>query len=156
MSSSAALGVSTPDHDVSSKKTPSPQTFVVAVTPPPTTTSYPVLTQERFSLDYNPRPLRSRTPDPIVDASPSHFTTGVPLSRFPTTPANDSLYDPPISRTMTRQEREAREVARANKLAKMGFSSSGDTWSGVGSVPRSQKARFGGIKTFVQTLKGKS
>ena len=130
---------------------------MVAVTPPPTITSYPVPPPpERFSLDYNSRPLRSRTPDPIIDASSSYLTTGVPLSRYPTTPTNDSLYDAPTKRPLTKKEREARELARANKLTKMGFASNIDTWTGVGSVSRSQKPRFGGIKTFVQTLKGKS
>ncbi|KAK7685218.1 hypothetical protein QCA50_011581 [Cerrena zonata] len=94
MSSSAALGATTPDRDHPSKITPrSPQTFVVAVTPPPTTTSYPIPPPpDRFSLDYNPRPLRSRTPDPyqstqvrlisllglLSHASPPHL----PMIRF--------------------------------------------------------------------------
>lgn len=161
MSSSAVLGQSTSERNITPPKphTPrSPSTFVV-ITPPPCSSFTIPPPPERYSMDYNPNPraLRSRTPDPIADASSSYFPTGVPLSRYPTTPANDSLYDPPVGRTMTKQEREAREVARANKLAKMGFSSSGDNWPGVGSLPsRSHKPRFGGIKTFVQTLKGKS
>ncbi|CAL1708048.1 unnamed protein product [Somion occarium] len=145
ISSSAAIG-STPD--ISSKP---PQPFVVAITPPPSS-SYPATPPDRYSLDYRPRMTRSRTPDPESDSS--YVLTGVPLSRFPTSPDNDTLFDAlPSERTLTKQERE---VARANKLAKMGFSSGGDSWQGAGSFSRSQKPRFGGIKTLVQTLTGKS
>ncbi|OCH86374.1 hypothetical protein OBBRIDRAFT_761438 [Obba rivulosa] len=103
----------------------------------------------------SPRRIRSRTPDPTRTDVPSldRPALGVPLSRIATAPPEDTFQDLIPNRAMTEHERQ---VARANKLTKMGFQSS-ETWQHSASHPRGQgssKSRFG-IKTFVQSLKGK-
>ncbi|KAH8107835.1 hypothetical protein BXZ70DRAFT_912873 [Cristinia sonorae] len=99
---------------------------------------------------------RSRTPDPTNYDTPSTRPVGVPLSRYSTAP-NDGFE---FEKTLSKQERE---MARASKLTKMGFAAAGVGGAGVpaeGWTGRSggggQKHRFGGIKTLVQSLTGKS
>ncbi|KAI0093448.1 hypothetical protein BDY19DRAFT_990083 [Irpex rosettiformis] len=106
---------------------------------------------------------RSRTPDPqfyAYDAlpPPSAATLGVPLTRYQTCPTDDSYDFVNSARTV-----KERQVARAQKLAKMGFSGSGagvgvggEHWRDASSGSRVQRPRFGGIKTFVQSLTGKA
>ena len=96
---------------------------------------------------------RSRTPDPEVTLAYSS-SFGVPLARFPTCPTEDSLNELVPHKSST----QARQAARAQKLAKMGFSSGGDTWRETSGYPgpRSQKHRFGGIRTLVQNLTGRT
>jgi len=57
-----------------------------------------------------------------------------------------------------RNEQE-RQAARATKLVKMGFQTS-EAWQSQSGYPRGQTGskhhRFGGIKTLVQSLKGKT
>ncbi|TCD67082.1 hypothetical protein EIP91_000595 [Steccherinum ochraceum] len=111
-----------------------------------------------------PRIQRSRTPDPTEDRdfTISPRPVGIPLSRYSTAPHDG--FNELGSRGLSKQERE---VARANKLTKMGFSVStgsntnatgpngaGETWSGRSG--HGHKHRFGGIKTLVQSLTGKS
>ncbi|GBE81064.1 hypothetical protein SCP_0307880 [Sparassis crispa] len=99
-----------------------------------------------------PRMVRSRTPDPgyeSVHPTTSYPVETIPLSRVSTAPEHDFMP------SMSTQERQ---VARANKLVKMGFSSQ-DWQNATSSYSRTQtghKHRFGGIRTFVQNLKSKS
>ncbi|KAI0373508.1 hypothetical protein BV20DRAFT_962673 [Pilatotrama ljubarskyi] len=129
-----------------------------------------------------PRMIRSRTPDPAsryyLDASPPSNSSsfGVPLSRVSTAPPRHGSPDIVPQRSMSDQERE-RQRARANnvKLMKMGIvaydsfprsgasSPFGHVRNGGGSggsasaaVSSGVKARFGGIRGFVQTLTGKT
>lgn len=120
---------------------------------------------------------RSRTPDPESSLSyhnHSHAHSagaafGTPLARFPTCPTEDSFNELVPHKSSS----QARQAARAQKLAKMGFSSGGDTWremSGYASVKSpgagaaggaaggggAQRHRFGGIKTLVQNLTGRT
>ncbi|KAI0686859.1 hypothetical protein BC835DRAFT_1378339 [Cytidiella melzeri] len=96
---------------------------------------------------------RSRTPDPPIYDPP---TLGAPLTRYQTCPTEDSYgYD---SSARTPKERQ---TARAQKLAKMGFSGSGGgdhfrETSAAAAYVRPQRQRFGGIKTLVQSLTGKA
>ena len=104
-------------------------------------------------------PPRSRTPDPEIDRRFATLASGMPLTRYPTCPAEESIM--PRHELLTKQERQA---ARAQKLAKMGFSSTGaaDTWKESTSFSRNQPQqqhrhhRFGGIKTLVQSLTGRA
>lgn len=97
--------------------------------------------------------VRSRTPDPDTTLSYGG-SFGAPLARFPTCPAEDTLHElVPRKASLSTQ---ARQAARAQKLAKMGFSSGGDTWRESSGLSRSQKPRFGGIKTLVQSLTGRT
>ncbi|KAH9949017.1 hypothetical protein B0H21DRAFT_731219 [Amylocystis lapponica] len=102
-----------------------------------------------------PRIPRSRTPDPDSDGlNIAGSVIGVPLSRVSTVP--DCMGDIMPSRGMSDQERQ---TARATKLVKMGFQSP-DTWQHSPSGQQrshvgSKNSRFG-IKTLVQTLKGKT
>ncbi|OBZ67176.1 hypothetical protein A0H81_13022 [Grifola frondosa] len=120
-----------------------------SITPPRTLR----LTEEPASIALPPpRIVRSRTPDPVSDMlNVPSLNGGSPLSRVSTAPLQDIMSE----RGMSEQERQ---VARANKLAKMGLSSY-DSWphAPYGHVRgSSSKHLFGGIKTFVQTLTGKS
>ncbi|KAI0949666.1 hypothetical protein AcW1_009205 [Taiwanofungus camphoratus] len=105
-----------------------------------------------------PKLHRSRTPDPEPHTSRrnAHYhAEGIPLSRISTAPAQDSCVECVPGRPMNEQERQ---IARANKLAKMGFHTT-DSWQKTSIAPRSHisiKPRFEGIKSFVQTFKGKS
>ncbi|EMD37599.1 hypothetical protein CERSUDRAFT_114247 [Gelatoporia subvermispora B] len=119
------------------------------ITPPPST-------YLQLEAQSSPRHIRSRTPEPSRSRLPPLDVPafGVPLTRIATAPAQDTFQDFIPSRALTEQERQ---VARANKLAKMGFQSS-DTWQHTAAGnPRGQsssKHRFG-IKNLVQSLKGK-
>lgn len=96
---------------------------------------------------------RSRTPDPDSSWSSTTVTAGfgTPLTRYPTCPAEDII---PRNELLTRQERQA---ARAQKLAKMGFSSSGtDAWKESPAYARSQRQHKFGLKTLVQSLTGRA
>ncbi|GJE97721.1 Ankyrin repeat protein [Phanerochaete sordida] len=95
---------------------------------------------------------RSRTPDPDSSWTSSTVTGGfgTPLTRYPTCPAEDL----PRNDLLTKQERQA---ARAQKLAKMGFSSSGtDTWKESPAYARNQRQHRFGLKTLVQSLTGRA
>lgn len=106
--------------------------------------------------------FRSRTPDPgdMLDFSPP-LSMGVPLSRVSTAPAPDcgggAAEDILAPRNVSTQGRQA---ARTTKLVKMGFTAadalqnSSSPATSVRSAPAG-KARFGGIKTLVQSFKGK-
>ncbi|KZT10590.1 uncharacterized protein LAESUDRAFT_720925 [Laetiporus sulphureus 93-53] len=124
--------------------------FVSSLTPPKG--SHLNVNPETYA-DSRPRLCRSRTPDPESDIfGPSSLLAGIPLSRVSTAPAQDTFLSP--NRSLTIKERQ---VARATKLAKMGFASP-DAWQNTMPGSRSQlghKQRFAGIKGFVQSLKGK-
>ena len=91
-------------------------------------------------------------PSPVVSEAIAEVENGSPLCRVSTAP-EDSASE--------RSREHARQVASAIKLARMGFAAGGDVRNGV--VPRSasprpssgSKARFGGLRTFMQTLTGK-
>lgn len=90
---------------------------------------------------------RSRTPDPET------FSHGAPLTRYPTCPTDDTYNNlMPRKSTPTTQERQ---TARAQKLIKMGFTSAGEPWRESPGYSRSQRQRFGGIKTLVQSITGR-
>ncbi|KAI0360920.1 hypothetical protein OH77DRAFT_737494 [Trametes cingulata] len=150
---------------------------------PTSSRTLPLISSPSPSLS-PPRQIRSRTPDPAsryyLDASPpSHGSSspfGVPLSRVSTAPPRHASPDIVPQRSMSDQERE-RQRARANnlKLMKMGIvaydsfprsgasSPFGHVRNGGGSGGSASagggsgvKARFGGIRGFVQTLTGKT
>lgn len=94
-------------------------------------------------------PPRSHTPDPVLY---DHSAFGVPLTRHQTCPVEDSFDYASSSRNV-----KERQVARAQKLAKMGFSGGGEPWRETSThINRPQRQRFGGIKTLVQSLTGKA
>ncbi|KAH9935563.1 uncharacterized protein B0H18DRAFT_976273 [Fomitopsis serialis] len=124
----------------------------IATSYPPPMSSFLTTETDMYAAGSRPRVPRSRTPDPSLDDPLDRgATTGVPLSRISTAPVQDAYLKP--KRGLTDQERQ---VARATKLVKMGFSTA-DSFTAT-SVNRNQTAnrhRFGGFKGFVQSLTGK-
>ncbi|KDQ49548.1 hypothetical protein JAAARDRAFT_42781 [Jaapia argillacea MUCL 33604] len=111
-------------------------------------------------------PMRSRTPDPEPDRfsihnSSSTSLTGAPLSRVSTAPLSDT-YNDLLPGTGTVKSRRDKSIASANKLARMGFTGVTTAGALLDGSPGSVKSqghlgkRFGGLKSFVQSLKGKS
>lgn len=106
--------------------------------------------------------VRSRTPDPEPEArsqESSRETTGIPLCRVSTAPVQKSASNTSLP---SRGKRElAKHMASANKLTRMGFSTA-EGWQSTAMMPGAprppvaNKARFGGLKSLVQSLKGKS
>ncbi|KAI0785542.1 hypothetical protein C8Q75DRAFT_893756 [Abortiporus biennis] len=139
----------TRDVDDGSSKASRTLVDSTSATPPSSSSYLKVRSSDIGTSSDRPMLVRSRTPDPESDVS---GYIGVPLSRYSSTPAHDSLCDVLPKKVLSKQERE---VARANKLVKMGFASGGETWQ---QSPRPAqtppKHRFGGIRTFVQTLTG--
>lgn len=132
----------------------------------------PVAAPSRFFSSHSSRPTlappvpltRSRTPDP----DPSDDERFVPLSRTSTAPSASTYGSCTTSPVLEGRERD---VARANKLARMGFvkpvAPGAGSPSSAGSAPlyadatraaagTPVKRGFGGIKSFVQSLTGKS
>ncbi|KAI5119341.1 hypothetical protein M0805_004018 [Coniferiporia weirii] len=106
-------------------------------------------------------PTRSRTPEP--EARSAGFSTGIPLTRVATAPLQDTGYSNLTRRGSSRRlSGVPRRTGGAHKLARMGFSVdphhhqqySPSPPSGTSRSP--PKARFGGIKSLVLSLKGKS
>ncbi|KAI0666570.1 hypothetical protein C8Q78DRAFT_1107693 [Trametes maxima] len=168
LSSSALLHTrssSSADENGSSRATPSSARTLPIISSPSPTLSPPRIVRSR-----TPDP-RSRTSDPssqYLDINPSHNPAafGVPLSRVSTAPPRHGSPDIVTQRTVSEQERQ---LARANKLMKMGlatydsFPRSHSPYGHVrngggsgGSGGGGGKHRFGGIRGFVQTLTGKS
>lgn len=80
---------------------------------------------------------------------------GPSLSRVVPSVLDDTDRVPP---KMLQQRDRSQQIARANKLAKMGFSAAelpSSTPSISGSRTSSNKSRFGGIKHLVDSIKGK-
>ncbi|KAI0644521.1 hypothetical protein C8Q79DRAFT_927649 [Trametes meyenii] len=160
---------SSADENGSLRATPSSARTLPVISSPSPTLSPPRIVRSR-----TPDP-RSRTPDPTsqrLDVRPSHNPAafGVPLSRVSTAPPRHGSPDIVTQRTISEQERQ---LARANKLMKMGLATydsfprshspyghvrngGGSGGSGGGGGVGSGKHRFGGIRGFVQTLTGKS
>ena len=139
------LSVSDPDRRGKLLAVPGMSSSSTFPTPPGRSDSLPI-----------DRPFipRSRTPDPDSSWTSSTITGGfgTPLTRYPTCPAEDTIL--PRNDLLTKQERQA---ARAQKLAKMGFSSSGaDTWKESPAFARSQRQHRFGLKTLVQSLTGRA
>ncbi|TFK53874.1 hypothetical protein OE88DRAFT_1654226 [Heliocybe sulcata] len=98
--------------------------------------------------------VRSRTPDPEGERySLDEQALGVPLSRVSTAPCEDAV----LGRG-ARSRNVARHVASANKLTRMGFVATDgyQTPSGYSTPGAGNKNKFGGLKSFVQSLKGRA
>ncbi|KAH9839437.1 uncharacterized protein C8Q71DRAFT_749520 [Rhodofomes roseus] len=124
----------------------------IATSYTPPMTSFLQAEVDMYASGSRPRVPRSRTPDPSCDDPLDRGpTTGVPLSRISTAPVQDAYLKP--KRGLTNQERQ---VARATKLVKMGFSTA-DTLAATGANRNqtTNRHRVGGFKGFVQSLKGK-
>ncbi|KAI0766846.1 hypothetical protein BD413DRAFT_634983 [Trametes elegans] len=150
---------------------------------PTSARTLPIISSPSPSLS-PPRIVRSRTPDPAsryLSTSPptdGGAMFGVPLSRVSTAPPRHGSPDLAPQRSLSEQERQ---LARANKLMKMGLatydalprsrarspygharnagggSGGGGAGAGMGVGGAALgKQRFGGIRGFVQTLTGKS
>lgn len=138
-------------HDATSISNPEPASTLQhapgsssAAFPPPTSSHVHART-ETLPTERQFAP-RSRTPEPE-----SSFSYGAPLTRYPTCPVEDTFDTRKGSLTV-----KERQAARAQKLVKMGFSSGGDPWREVSTMSRSNRQRFGGIKTLVQSLTGRA
>ncbi|KAI0046893.1 hypothetical protein FA95DRAFT_1309107 [Auriscalpium vulgare] len=93
-------------------------------------------------------PPRARTPDAELEGA--RDARGVPLARVLTAPPQDTLNDLGAG---TRRDHPP-HVLRANKLARMGFAPD-KAEKEKEKVPASARQRLGGLKSFVQSLKGK-
>lgn len=103
------------------------------------------------TLEY---PSRSHTPDPPSEMYDSYQTVhGAPLSRVSTAPLQPTFNDLLPRKS---QREHSQQMYRTNKLAKMGFSSSEAQSSSVGTPRQTSKTRFGGIRSLVHSLKGKT
>ena len=109
---------------------------------------------------------RARTPDPDATLRLSQSASlafGAPLARHQTCPLEDSLNElVPRKASLSTQ---ARQAARAQKLARMGFQAqagggggAGESWREASEFARGahKQHRFGGIKTLVQSLTGRT
>ncbi|KAL7281108.1 hypothetical protein ACG7TL_004415 [Trametes sanguinea] len=160
-------------------------------TAPSSARTLPVISSPTPTPLSPPRIVRSRTPDPgsrylapSPPLQPQHLsastspTFGVPLSRVSTAPPRHASPDIVPQRSMSEQERQ---VARANKLMKMGLAAPYESFSprahspygharnggggsggstsaglGFGGAAGAAKQKLGGFRGLVQTLKGKS
>lgn len=98
----------------------------------------------------NYRVRRARTPDPELGLSRVSSLDGIDSIDVELGPALTRVSTAPM--TPTRDKRDlARQVASASKLTRMGFSPSPPK-----ADPNAQTKRgFGGLKSLMQTLKGK-
>ena len=115
--------------------------------------------EEEVSDDEYIQPIAARPQTPHVDvlcetvvtADSDSDENGTRLCRVSTAPSDSACE--------RQREDQARHVASANKLARMGFAARGDVRHGVAARPVSpfagSKPRFGGFKTLMQTLKGR-
>ncbi|KAI0344512.1 hypothetical protein BDW22DRAFT_1343761 [Trametopsis cervina] len=154
-----------PRHDATSISNPEPAGNLhhsfnspgISITPPADADrharSESLLTERSTGMGISMGIARSRTPDPGYYDSLTH---GVPLTRYQTCPTEDGG----VGTSKVLRSGKERQAARAQKLAKMGFSSGGsaDTWREASTYSQRppQRHRFGGIKTLVQSLTGKA
>ncbi|KZT24172.1 hypothetical protein NEOLEDRAFT_444260 [Neolentinus lepideus HHB14362 ss-1] len=103
--------------------------------------------------------VRSRTPDPEperynLDEDSLTSPIGAPLSRVSTAPCEDTL----AGRSVRNRRDNAARIASANKLTRMGFVAPEGYQSSTGysSANAGNRQRFGGLKSFVQSLKGRA
>lgn len=109
-----------------------------------------------------PSPLDYGAPvstDPYADSSPELYAhsgrsfQGSPLPRGLPSALDDADLVPP---TKVQQQRDrSQQIARANKLAKMGFSAAELPSTNSSARSSNHKPRFGGIKNLVDSIKGK-
>lgn len=111
-------------------------------------------------LDYDDAPYTApASTDPYADSSPELYAhsgrpfQGSPLPRGLPPALDDADLVPP---TKVQQQRDrSQQIARANKLAKMGFSAAELPSPNSSSRSSNHKPRFGGIKNLVDSIKGK-
>jgi hypothetical protein len=133
----------------------SPSTVAIVETSPTPDPSPP-----SSPLDYDGAPYTAPVPtNPYADSSPELYAhtrrsfQESTLSRdVPSTPDDTDRVPPKV----LQQRDRSQQIARANKLAKMGFSAAELPSSTTNTSPRnSNKSRFGGIKNLVDSIKGK-
>ena len=129
----------------------SPSTVAILETSPTPDPSPP-----SSPLDYDDDPYAAPvSTDP--DSSPDLYVhsrrsfQGSSLSRGVPSALDDADRVPP---KVQQQRDRSQQIARANKLAKMGFSAAELPSPNSGSRP-GNKSRFGGIKHLVDSIKGK-
>lgn len=115
--------------------------------------SIPIVTQAAATAtkvaNANNRVRRARTPDPELGLSRGNSLDGVESIDTELGPGLTRVSTAPIP--PTREKRDlARHIASANKLTRMGFSPAPQA-----KQDSAQTKRFGGLKSLMQTLKGK-
>ena len=134
----------------------SPSTVAIVETSPTPDPSPP-----SSPLDYDDVPYTVPVPtNPSTDSSPELYVTTKRSFQGPSLPhvvpsvLDDTDRVPP---KVLQQRDRSQQIARANKLAKMGFSAADlpSSTSNSGSRASSTKSRFGGIKNLVDSIKGK-
>lgn len=134
----------------------SPSTVAILETSPTPDPSPPPSPLEDEDASYTSPVL----PSPHIDSSPELYVTArrsfqeSSLSRPVPSALDDADCVPP---KVLQQRDRSQQIARANKLAKMGFSAAELPSSSPNSGSRSSstKLRFGGIKSLVDSIKGK-
>jgi hypothetical protein len=110
-------------------------------------------------LDYDNVPYSAPVPtNPYAESSPDLYAhsrrsfQGSQLSRgVPSAPGDTGRVLPKVQQQRDRSQ----QIARANKLAKMGFSATAEYSSPNSGSRPTNKSRFGGIKLLVDSIKGK-
>ena len=143
------------DEFVTWKGQGSPSTVAIVETSPTPDPSPP-----SSPLDYDDTPYTAPAlTNSYTDSSPELYVhtkrsfQGSTLSRgTPPTPGDADRVPPKV----LQQRDRSQQIARANKLAKMGFSAAEFPSPTPNPSPRnSSKSRFGGIKNLVESIKGK-
>jgi len=133
----------------------SPSTVAIVETSPTPDPSPPLSPLDCDDVPYT-APASTNTyadPSPELYVRARRSFQGPLLSRgAPSTPDDSDRVPPKV----LQQRDRSQQIARANKLAKMGFSTTEFPLSTSNSGSRnSSKPRFGGIKSLVNSIKGK-
>ena len=131
-------------HDHDTQNRPPLQLTSNSETIPP----YTVIPISSMKSDFN-QSVTSRTLAPPDQSRVTSFDGGTDTE--PESPTLFRVSTPPLSNTV----RGKREVRTANKLMRMGYPANEQTTSRT-SPPSPPTSRFGVIKSFVQTFKGKT
>ncbi|THH14465.1 hypothetical protein EW146_g5868 [Bondarzewia mesenterica] len=148
-----------PTIDIEASTPISPATLLSELSATPVQTYNSHQRSATLTVDKPPLPpslpppiVRSRTPDPESDTSRDN--NGAELCRVLTAPPQETFND--LLPDAAKDGDRPRRIARANKLAKMGFVGPGESAAG-GVKTKSHTQRLGGgFRSLMQTLKGKS
>lgn len=132
----------------------SPSTVAIvetSPTPDPSPPSSPLDYDDApYTAPVSTTPYVDSPPDPYVHSRPSF--QGSSLPRGVSSALDDAEHVLP---KVLQQRDRSQQIARANKLAKMGFSAGEIPSPNSGSRSSSNRPRFGGIKHLVESIKGK-
>ena len=131
----------------------SPSTVAIVETSPTPDPSPPP-----SPLDYDDVPYTAPvSTNPHTDSSPESYVSTRRSFQEPSLPRATPDEMGRVPSKVLQQRDRSQQIARANKLAKMGFSAAELPSSTLNSGSRasSTKSRFGGIKNLVESIKGK-